>query len=247
MNYELIATNETAKEQAEQVFQSTMFGTVDNFIGMYNSGILNKNFAETKELVDIIRKNYKNVNIVGSRPISIQSQQEFMAQELSQRFKEWSTVSRTRRELLESVQNNLLSEEDILYLTTKGDLLRVEGTEAFETELSKIAKSAQKAILKLSTINPNASLVDNDETEENDYDDEIENAYDLTYDEDESTENSYETEKEEEKETNTTGIEALGRELTDDDTARMIKVSDITEINDNFIIEIYNDYTQYVA
>lgn len=242
MNYELIAINETAKNQVEELFQSTMFGNVNNFIGMYNSGILNKNFAETKELVDIIRKNYKNVNIVGSRPISIQSQQEFMAQELSQRFKEWSTISRTRRELIESIQNNLLSEEDILYLTTKGDLLRVEGTEAFETDLSKIAKSSQKAILKKSTINPNASLVDNEETE-NEYEDheEIENPYDLTYDE----EDTNEPEKEENKETQT-GIEALGRELTDDDTSRMIKVSDITNINDNFIIDIYNEYKQNV-
>lgn len=260
-NLGLIAVSEDKERIAEERFAQSIFNTLDTFVGMYNMGLLNRSADETKELLDLTADTYKNVSIAGGkRAITIQSEQEFMAHELSAVFAAWSVLSLVKREALECVNENTLSEDDTLFLSTNGTLYRVEDSTTFETDISRVAKHARASLLEVSSLSNSEAgvILGDDEEDDEDYNgfnissegNEAEGEFSLeespelleSLGVEEEKEEEEEKEKEKEKEKVADRKGALGRELTEEDVTRMLKVSDITSLDNGFISDIYAAY-----
>lgn len=240
-NFSLIPVSQSAQEKVSEVFASTMFGNVNTFIAMFNSGFLNRSYEENKDYSELIEKSFGNV-YKSKSVLVVQSPEEYQASVLSSVFDDWKTIARLRREVDEATASGTVDSETVLYVAHNGLVYTVDADkkQMFTTKFSRVNKESAARILGFSSIRQGDFLEDDNEYNEN-------NGYnaDSEYNEDnennefslDSSDFSQDVESEEEDDD---AVDAEGKELPENAESRTVKVSDLTAIDDSFISAAYD-------
>ena len=228
----LIPVSEDKRAEVDEYFHTTMFGNVNTFIAMFNSGILNRSFDETRDMADLVRDSFGNVSITRNTLV-VQSPVEYQAHRLAEIFEGWKVIASVRRELNEFVNdvNHPIEPETVLYIQNNGTVSRIDGEKMYNTRLSRLNKEAKKELLRISTARIN------DESQEQETDEEFNLAVDNMYGEDYDAVTATEDSVEETEDTS-------GSELPDNVNSRIVHVSDILNLDDGFISRAYDSVVQ---
>lgn len=223
--YDLVPFNYTVGEELEQAMTNTLFNSVENFIGMYNSGLLNRSYSDTKNILDQVKNTYKNV-AVSRGAIIVLTHEEYMSSELVDKFSQWKGLSRLRRELRGEIERGSVNNDSTLYLGKNGLIYRVDNDKMYTTRLVRVLKESWDTILRESSVNDTPDTLDFGENIDEEYS--LENPYENT-----------DTENEDVEEENEIEEDTVGTELPENAKSRMFKAHDILAIDDSFIREIY--------
>lgn len=152
--YNLIPYNEEKRAKADEVIGKTLYRDPSVFINMYNAGVLNKQFDETKNLVELIKNTYSNVTITGAT-ISIRSAEELMTENLSTLFDSWRALSKLRREINDSINANKIDRNTVLYVDNLGYVKAVdtENKKLNNLGFSKMLEKGVQQLLRNSSVN----------------------------------------------------------------------------------------------
>ena len=152
--YNLIPYNEEKRARADEIIGKTLYRDPSVFINMYNAGVLNKQFDETKELVELIKNTYNNVTVAGST-ISIRSAEELMTENLSTLFDSWRALSKLRREINDSISANKIDRNTVLYVDNLGyvKVVDTENKKLNNIGFSKMLEKGVNQLLRNSSVN----------------------------------------------------------------------------------------------
>lgn len=215
-NFSLMPVNDDKANAVRGHMSNTIYQNVEAFIGMYNSGILNRKHEDTIKIVDSITDSFRNVSVIRNE-IAIQSPAEIMASDLADLFKGWVGVTRLRREIGDLLAKNTVSEDTVLFLSRRGDVSRVEDNRSHRIgDITRLSSEAINILL-------GASSVDGFHYDDNTHDD----GFTLGDMDDDNSDNI--------DDTNNEG----GEELPQGADTRLIRVVDILGLNDSFISDAY--------
>lgn len=152
--YNLIPYDEEQRAKTVEIIGSTLYREPSVFINMYNAGVLNKQFDETKNLVELIKNTYSNVTVAGST-ISIKTAEELMTEKLSVLFDSWRALSKLRRELDDSINANKIDRNTVLYVDNLGyvKIVDTENKKLNNSGLSKMLEKGVHQLLRNSSVN----------------------------------------------------------------------------------------------
>lgn len=233
-NYTLIPFSEEKAEAVRVRFENTLYRDVEVFINMYNSGVLNRQFADTKELLELVEDSYSNVS-VGGNAVAVKTETEIAADKLYKVFGSWKALSVLRRELTSSIDLGRFSMDSVLHIDKKG-FIRVVDTEEkklVSTGLYRQRVESVKEILHYSSIN-------NTESEEHSYDSDEDNDFLLDLSAEDSDGGANEIEKEDSHK------EDSDFEDFAEVKSRTFLPSDILNIDDSFISDVYTLVPGYI-
>lgn len=226
-NYTLIPVNDERAEAVRVRFEDTLYRDVEVFINMYNSGVLNRQFADTKELLDLIENSYSNVSVNGNA-VAVKTETEIAADKLYRVFGSWKALSVLRREITSSVDLGRFSADSILHIDESG-FIRVVDTEKkklIPAGLYRQRVESVKEILQHSSIN-------NTESEEYSYDSDEDRDFLLDLSAEDSSDDVHEVEKEDSRK------EDSDFEDFAEIKPRTFLPNDILGIDDSFISDVY--------
>lgn len=97
MSNQLIAVNEKQEQLLkDKLSKYKMFGTPEQFIALYNSGVINSSNDLIKDIADSLEEAYVNVSR-NSKRILIRSLEEVAAENISELIKGWEILSKIKR------------------------------------------------------------------------------------------------------------------------------------------------------
>lgn len=229
---ELIPVSYEKENEINNYFAETMFGSVNTFVGMFNSGVLNRGFSDTRDMAERVKAAFANVSLSRSS-IVVQTPEEFRADKLAALFDSWRSITRLRREISEELKKpgTVFTGETVLFIDKRGVIYRVDEDRMYKTPLGRISKDAAVIVLKNST-----AYVPSDE--DNEYRDSEGGDFELSLDDNESdgTGDIDDVEFETEEDT-------AGTELPEEAKKRTVKISDVQGFDDSFI----NDVSELVG
>ena len=103
-------------QAAAEAFAATIgkpFNTPEDFVSLFNSGLINKKAPRVLELVEKITTLYKDVKEVAGELVFVSAEEVYLA-EISKNIELWTVVSSIKREVLSAVGEEKLSSEDVL-------------------------------------------------------------------------------------------------------------------------------------
>jgi len=135
----------------------TMFRSPVDFVTFYNSGLVNKKNPEVMRIVARLREVYRDIEERSGNIIFL-TKEEIYLEEIQQRLDFWLNLSKVKREIVNAVDNQLISGDTIIILREEQptvfflndenevDKLGYERTFKFESvfELQKTYSSIQE-------------------------------------------------------------------------------------------------------
>lgn len=116
-------------DRAESVIQENNLLSVENFISLYNSGMLNKSSAKVSEIAAIVSEGFKNIELK-NKTLSVSSSEEVELDEAINALHNWVPVLKLIREIKEETAKNSGEEFWIIIdsdnSVLKEDTLRLE-------------------------------------------------------------------------------------------------------------------------
>lgn len=121
----LIPVNNESVYELENLIHENQFPNVEQFISMYNIGMLNPNFDKIKELANKISDTYKNIKLV-NRKFIIKSASEVAFDNTILLLENWKIISTLKRVALQIIDENYPSDTKLIFLDDKPGYLMLE-------------------------------------------------------------------------------------------------------------------------
>lgn len=130
-----IPFDEQKANELSNTLSQTIFKNVDQFVLYYNSGLINKNFDEVKNLSKTILETFKDVRERKGKLIFI-SEEEVTLNEILQALNPWTAIVKATREVNDALSEKFIQEYDTLLLDENGvlNVIRVNEDGAEELE-----------------------------------------------------------------------------------------------------------------
>lgn len=102
----LFPVNDECLAKVDNVLKrNKMFYSVEQFIDMYNKGILSQNSEVVKDFAELISNSYKNINI-SNRKLIVETASEFACQNAIELLNSWKAIIKLKR-----IATNIFNEE----------------------------------------------------------------------------------------------------------------------------------------
>lgn len=130
-----IPFDEQKANELSNTLSQTIFKNVDQFVLYYNSGLINKNFDEVKNLSKTVLETFKDVRERKGKLIFI-SEEEVTLNEILQALNPWTAIVKATREVNDALSEKFIQEYDTLLLDENGvlNVIRVNEDGAEELE-----------------------------------------------------------------------------------------------------------------
>lgn len=130
-----IPFDEQKANELSNTLSQTIFKNVDQFVLYYNSGLINKNFDEVKNLSKTVLETFKDVRERRGKLIFI-SEEEVTLNEILQALNPWTAIVKATREVNDALSEKFIQEYDTLLLDENGvlNVIRVNEDGAEELE-----------------------------------------------------------------------------------------------------------------
>lgn len=113
-----IAVSEQARDNLDRDLAATTFGTVDNFITLYNEGLINKSADLVREILPKLIDTYKDVE-EKSRMIIFLDPAEVYLNESMELLEPWQLITKIKREVSTAMESGQLNDYDQILFTDK--------------------------------------------------------------------------------------------------------------------------------
>lgn len=156
MEYKLIPTpNEEKRYKAQKELEKLKLVTSpEQFIGLFNSGIISVNNPLVKDVVKAITQAYINVRQFGNK-IIVRSEEEVAFDTSIELLKGWRIVSTMKRIALQMLDESFAPDTTLLFYENKPGILHFEGL------IEGIDETIHQYWLREKLFPSNASLVNN--------------------------------------------------------------------------------------
>lgn len=129
-------SSEKEQEVKDELAKYKMFGTVDQFIAMYNNGILSSGNEIVREVAKLLSEGYKNINVYNSR-IIIESPAEVSIKNSQILLSNWQTIAKLKRLALTLLDEGYDPDTKIVFTQEKQGvpLIEIPNEETGEVQL----------------------------------------------------------------------------------------------------------------
>lgn len=120
-----MAFDQQKAQELTDRLSKTMFKSPSDFVGFYNSGLINKSHPDVSTIVNELVENYRDIEERNKKLIFI-SKHEVYLDDLSRVIAVWSVITKIRRELGGLIEDNKVSPADeIGFLASSPGLIAV--------------------------------------------------------------------------------------------------------------------------
>lgn len=116
-----IPTSQEKADKIQEKLSKTLFQNVEKFIEYYNSGLINKRFEQTKELVDEITESFANIKEKNYKIIII-AEEEIIIEHAIDRLKYWEPIIKIKREVIKLAKTGKIRPEDKIVIAENGSI-----------------------------------------------------------------------------------------------------------------------------
>lgn len=111
-----ISYDAQAANNLNEKLSRTIFRNVEEFVKVYNSGLINKKYDQVVKIVNEITYVYKNVKEVNGHFV-FTSEQEVQLEELAQVIAEWTILVKIKREVTQLIERGEITENDSIFFS----------------------------------------------------------------------------------------------------------------------------------
>lgn len=116
-----IPTSQEKADKIQEKLSKTLFQNVEKFIEYYNSGLINKRFEQTKELVDEITDSFANIKEKNYKIIII-AEEEIIIEHAIDRLKYWEPIVKIKREVIKLAKTGKIRPDDKIVIAENGGI-----------------------------------------------------------------------------------------------------------------------------
>ena len=125
MNNTLIPVSDEAVAHLNEVLSTNHFPNVEQFINMYNVGMLRPDFEIVKYIANLIDDTYKNVRLI-NRKFVIRSGSEVSFDNTILLLENWKLISTLKRVSIQLLEENYANYTKLIFLEEKPGYLMLE-------------------------------------------------------------------------------------------------------------------------